>query len=378
MKISLQSSKNQERSACQIVIVPQQGLGKRAYSTEIVRIVKKLQQEKIFKGGRGCSFFVPRCSTAEVGQHLLLVGLEKSQDIDENLRQAFAVAYRSLEHHAQPVASINFSVLRQFVRNSGRLASVISEGLILAHYRFEDLKQPSEDKAAVQQIFLTQVDQSAEAKKGLENGRCLAESVNFARRLGDHPANFMTPSILAQEVQKQARNISGLQVRVWDKNRITKERMGGVLGVSAGSSQEPRVIIMEYKGSGFSRSTRKSKASQPICFVGKGVTFDSGGVSIKPSRNMHEMKFDMCGAAAVIGTMLAIARLKLRVHVMGLVGSAENMVGPSSVKPGDILKARNGKTMEVLNTDAEGRLILAAILSYACEQNPRCIVDVAI
>ena len=145
--------------------------------------------------------------------------------------------------------------------------------------------------------------------------------------------------------------------------------MGGLIGVSQGSAEEPRFIIMEYKGA--------SGTKKPVFLVGKGVTFDSGGISLKPGRDMDEMKFDMCGAAAVIGALLAIERLKLKVNVTGLVASTENMPGASALKPGDIITARNGKTMEILNTDAEGRLILADALSYASEKKPQAIFDAA-
>ncbi len=145
--------------------------------------------------------------------------------------------------------------------------------------------------------------------------------------------------------------------------------MGGLLGVSLGSYQEPRFIIMEYQGA--------KPSSKPICLVGKGLTFDCGGISIKPSQNMDEMKFDMCGGAAVIGAMIAIAEMKLKLNVIAFVPSSENMPGANATKPGDILRARNGKTMEVLNTDAEGRLILADALSYASEKKPTVIFDAA-
>ena len=145
--------------------------------------------------------------------------------------------------------------------------------------------------------------------------------------------------------------------------------MGGLLGVSLGSGVEPRFIIMEYRGAG----TQK----KPLCFVGKGLTFDTGGVSIKPAQGMEEMKYDMCGGANVIATVIAIAKLKLKVNVMGFVPATENALGPMANKPGDILKARNGKTIEVNNTDAEGRVILADALSYASEQRPQAIIDAA-
>ena len=178
----------------------------------------------------------------------------------------------------------------------------------------------------------------------------------------------MTPTILANEVKAYTKN-TRIKTIIWDKKKIEKENMGGLYGVSLGSSQEPRFIIMEYKG---------GKASKkPVILVGKGLTFDSGGISIKPSKAMDEMKFDMCGGAAVIGAMLAIEKLSLKVNATGLISSSENMPGQSANKPGDILKARNGKTMEVLNTDAEGRLVLADALSYACEQKPEVIFDAA-
>ncbi len=191
---------------------------------------------------------------------------------------------------------------------------------------------------------------------------------NFSRRLGDMPGNFMTPSILADSTVEAAKG-TGLKVTVWDKARIKKEKMGGLLGVFNGSVQEPRFIIMEYKGA--------AAAKKPVVFVGKGLTFDCGGISIKPSAGMEEMKFDMCGGANVIGTLLAIAKLKLKINAVGLVASTENLVGPAATKPGDVHTARNGKTFEVNNTDAEGRLILADALSYATELEPQTIVDAA-
>ena len=190
----------------------------------------------------------------------------------------------------------------------------------------------------------------------------------FARYLGDCPANFMTPDQLGEEAKKSAKDTK-MKVTLWDKTRIAKEKMDSLIGVSNGSDQEPRFIIMEYKGA--------SPSKKPVCFVGKGLTFDSGGISIKPSANMEEMKFDMCGGGAVIATLSTIARLKLKVNVMGFVAASENMPGPSANKPGDIRKARNGKSIEINNTDAEGRLILADALSYASEKKPAWIIDAA-
>ena len=203
-----------------------------------------------------------------------------------------------------------------------------------------------------------------------QSAYCLAKWVNFARTLADMPANWMTPHLLAHSVQEGVHRYKlPLEVEVWDGERIRKEGMGGLYGVSLGGPQPPRFIIMKYNGSG--------KEDRPLCFVGKGLTFDSGGVSIKPSAHMEEMKYDMCGATATIGTLMAIAELKLEINAVGLIPSSENMTGGGANKPGDILVARNGVSFEVNNTDAEGRLILADALSYASELNPSFIVDAA-
>ena len=179
----------------------------------------------------------------------------------------------------------------------------------------------------------------------------------------------MTPTLLANEALTLSKNTQ-IKTTIWNRERIKKEKMGGLMGVSQGSSQEPRFILMEYKGA-------KAKSSKSIYLVGKGVTFDSGGISLKPGHKMDEMKFDMCGATAVIGALLAIEKLRLKVNVTGVVAATENMPSAAAIKPGDIITARNGKTMEILNTDAEGRLILADALCYASEQKPQAIFDAA-
>jgi leucyl aminopeptidase len=245
-------------------------------------------------------------------------------------------------------------------------AQAFSEGAHLGAYSFNELKSDKkEEETAVIHIG----DGASKAvAAGFATGETLAECINFSRRLGDMPGNLMTPEIFAAEVEKAAKG-TGLKVTVWDKARIKKERMGCLIGVSLGSAVDPRFIILEYNGGG--------KSKKPVCFVGKGLTFDSGGISIKPAGGMEEMKYDMCGGANTVGTLLAIAKLKLKVNAIGYVPSSENMPGPLANKPGDITVARNGKSVEVNNTDAEGRLILADALSYATEQKPAFIVDTA-
>ena len=216
--------------------------------------------------------------------------------------------------------------------------------------------------------IVTKFGKDKSVAQAFNEATVLAACTNFAKRLGDMPGNLMTPTILADHAIAAAKGTS-LKVTAWDKKRIEKEKMGGLLGVAAGSAQEPRFIVMEYFGA--------AKSKKPLAFVGKGLTFDTGGISIKPSAKMEEMKYDMCGGAAVIATMLAISQLKLKINVVAYVPSTENMPGSRATKPGDVHTARNGKTFEINNTDAEGRLILADALSYASEQNPEIIIDTA-
>jgi leucyl aminopeptidase len=197
----------------------------------------------------------------------------------------------------------------------------------------------------------------------------LANAVRTVKDLGNGPGNLVTPTQLAKRAQEVARE-AGLRCTVFDKKQIQKMKMGGLLAVNRGSAQEPRFIVMEYVPAG-----RRPKKT--VCLVGKGITFDSGGISLKPGERMEEMKFDMCGAAAVIGTMQAVAKLKLPHRVIGLIPSTENLPSGTAYKPGDIVTTMSGKTIEVVNTDAEGRVILADALSYAARFKPDHLIDYA-
>lgn len=303
-------------------------------------------------------------------QHTLVVGLGEAKSLDhEKLRRASAFAYRKLKESKIAKAAYDLTSALKGYKNLAEGCKALAEGILFSEYDFNDYKAKAEAPSFPQEIqFNPGALSSANLQKGLSEGLITAEAVNLTRWLGDHPGNLMTPKILAQTAQKKAQGTK-LKVTVWDKARIKKEKMGGLYGVSLGSSEEPRFIIMEYKGA--------AQSKKPIVLVGKGLTFDSGGISIKPSQAMDEMKYDMCGGATVIGAMIAIAKLKLKANVIGLVPASENMPGPAANKPGDILTARNGKTVEVLNTDAEGRLILMDALSYATELKPQVIFDVA-
>jgi leucyl aminopeptidase len=199
-------------------------------------------------------------------------------------------------------------------------------------------------------------------------GQAVARGVAFARDLANGPANDVTPAVLGDEAQALGERL-GLKVTVLDKAQLTEQGFGGMLAVGQGSANEPRFVVMEHGAAGEGRPT--------ICLVGKGITFDTGGISIKPAEGMDNMKMDMGGAAAVFGAMHAVAELKLPLHVVGMVCAAENMPSSTAYRPGDILRTLSGKTIEVLNTDAEGRIVLADGLFYAQRYNPTAIVDLA-
>jgi leucyl aminopeptidase len=344
-------------------------------SADLLTLAEFAERESGFTGDKKEACFFRRANT-DGYTNVLLVGIGDSSMLEsESLRVAAATAYGSLvAHKIKSVGVLGDSALKFFEDSAGAIQT-LSEGFGLCDYDYSDLKSTSkkegksDDKPRLKEIsILLSSTPSTAQLKAVERAEILSECQNFARWLGDHPGNYLTPTMLADETVKAAKGTK-LKVTAWDLARIKKERFGGLLSVSQGSAQEPRFIIMEYNGAG--------KGKKAIALVGKGLTFDSGGISIKPSAQMEEMKYDMCGAATVIGTMLALAKLKAKVNVIAYVPSSENLPGPAALKPGDVYFARNGKSVEVFNTDAEGRLILGDALAYASENKPVAIFNVA-
>ena len=247
----------------------------------------------------------------------------------------------------------------------------VAEGLTLAGWNFRELKtgvgedeSPSDCKSAEVIGF----GDATVAKAGFDVGHIMATGENRARDLQMRPGNVATPTHLAEQAEKIAKD-TGMEVDILGPDRLKAERMNAILTVSAGSDEEPRLIVLKHNGG--------SEGEKPLVLVGKGLTFDAGGISIKPAAGMEDMKFDMSGGAAVLGAMWAVAKLGIKRNVVGIVPSSENLVGASAVKPGDIITTRAGITVEVINTDAEGRLILCDALDYATEMEPEAMVDCA-
>jgi leucyl aminopeptidase len=337
-------------------------------NSELAKILADSIEDKTITG-KAQEAVVFRALNFNGHKNVVVVGLGTDYD-HETVRQAAAGAYEAVKSTHSSLACLEFDSIGGGKKDLPRFLGAFTEGWQLRSYHFDELKSKKKDenKKELQLFIVSKLYSDATAKKELHDSILLSECVNFSRRLGDLPGNLMNPTILADSVVKAAAG-TGIKSEVWGKERIQKEKMGGLLGVAQGSDQEPRFIILRYNGA--------EKSKKPLVFVGKGLTFDSGGISLKPGAAMEEMKYDMCGGANVLGAMLAIAKLKLNVNAIGLVPSTENMPNGSATKPGDVHTARNGKTFEVNNTDAEGRLILSDALCYGSEQKPELIVDAA-
>ena len=253
--------------------------------------------------------------------------------------------------------------------NADACAQAIAEGAVLGLYRFDRHKKVDDDAFAVESMSIVENDnaKTATLERAAERGVIVAEAANFARDLANEPANVLTPTEFAARAEAMASEV-GLGCKIFDKAQVTEMGMGSFLGVAQGSAQPPQLIMLTYHGGG---------ESKPLGLIGKGITFDTGGISLKTNEGMQEMKGDMSGGGAVIAAMMAIARLKPKINVTALVPATENMPSGTAVKPSDVLRAMNGKTIEVVNTDAEGRLVLADALCYAIQLDLSPIVDVA-
>ncbi len=266
------------------------------------------------------------------------------------------------------------------------VTQALAEGLVLAGYQFDTYRERDKDAAPPLKRATLLIDRPAELKAARDAGRTgvvLAESQNLCRQLSNEPANALPPAELANAAKRMAREV-GLSARVMDVAELKKQQMGGILAVGGGSANTPRLIVLDHNpqsSRGKKGTKRPAGSARPlptVCLVGKGITFDSGGISIKPSAAMDEMKHDMSGAAAVIGAMRACALLKLPIRVVGVIAAAENMPSSTSYRPGDVVTTMSKKTVEILNTDAEGRVVLADGLHYANTKfKPEAIVDLA-
>lgn len=303
-------------------------------------------------------------------RRLLLVGLGKREAVSaDSIRQAGAIAVQQARTLQVPAVTVGVS--GEVPLAPALTAQAFAEGLELGAYRYWHYRTglTTAQTFAVEKatVFTSSASEQA-VRSGAAVGQTIARGVTFARDLVNSPGYAMTPARLGEEAVSLGQRL-GLKVTVLDKAQLAAQGFGGILAVGQGSANEPRFIVMEYGQAGADKPT--------ICLVGKGLTFDSGGLSLKPAEAMDTMKSDMGGSAAVFGAMQVVAELKLPLHVVDLVSAAENMPSSTAYRPGDIIRTLSGKTVEVLNTDAEGRIILADALFYAQRYNPAAIVELS-
>jgi leucyl aminopeptidase len=333
-------------------------------------LVARLVRRRDFTGRKGDTLLLAEPS-ALACQRLLLVGLGDRGKLDlKGWRRAHAAAVGALLKLGAKEAYSFLSSEDVAGADVYALARHAAEAAEEVAYRFDEMKSKTEDELPVLRRLLLWVPDrkaKAEAERGFGHAAAIAEGQSLARTLGNLPANVCTPTYLASRARKLARG--KLKVSALAEAEMKKLGMGSLLSVSRGSRQPPRLIVMEWKGG--------ARNAAPVVLVGKGVTFDTGGVCLKPPQALDEMKFDMCGAAGVIGTLAAVAAMELPLNVVGIVPAVENMPDGLASRPGDIVKSLSGQTIEILNTDAEGRLILCDALTYARRFEPAAIVDVA-
>jgi leucyl aminopeptidase len=306
-------------------------------------------------------------------QRVVFIGAGEERKLTlHHLRRMAAMAARKLNGSGARDISLYLPELNVRGASLADKVQAVAEGVWLGLYHFDKYQSKKDDKEPKRElrsvtIMIPSRRDLADAEAAVRTARGICEGVNFARDLGNEPGNVCTPEFLG--TQAQGLKHGKLKVTVMDKSAIEKAGFRGLLAVNQGSDKEPRFIVLHYQGG--------AKDDKPVALVGKGLTFDAGGISIKPPAQMDEMKFDMCGAAAVLGIFKAVAALELPVNLLGVIASTENLLGGSAYKPGDIITSYKGITIEVLNTDAEGRIILADALAYAAEQQPAEIIDFA-
>jgi len=305
-------------------------------------------------------------------ERILLVGCGKKDKLDDRqFRKIIAEMINGLKNTGAKEAYCSLTELgvgRRDIQWKARQLVITVEGQC---YRFDELKSGNNKKPLSLRKIVVYAHRQAETrpgKQGLKEGKAIANGMTLTKNLGNMPANICTPTYLATQARKLGK-VHKIKISVLDELQMKKLGMGALLSVSKGSRQPAKLITLEYKGG--------SQSARPIVLVGKGVTFDSGGISIKPSASMDEMKYDMCGAASVFGTLKAVAEMKLPLNIVGIIPTTENLPDGQASKPGDIVTSMSGQTIEILNTDAEGRLILCDALTYAERFKPDVVIDIA-
>jgi leucyl aminopeptidase len=327
--------------------------------------IKETLENKEFRGTFGSSILVYTLGKGPM-KKIMLLGLGKREKFtDESARLCAGKAAQK----ARELGIEEFSML-QFSNLDEGLVEAMTEGITLALYSFNKYKETKEPATKIEEVTILINSDSLRFQSVADKANLIVQAVNFARDIGNLPPNECPPAHLASIALSLAQDYS-MKVRIIDRYELENMGMGGIVAVGKGSNNPPKLIVLEYNGA-------SDPQQKPYLLVGKAVTFDTGGISIKPGEKMDEMKFDKCGGCTVLAVMRAVALMKLAVNVVGIVPSVENMPSATSYRPGDIIRMYNGKTVEVLNTDAEGRMILADALAYGIAIcSPKAVIDLA-
>ncbi|MEW6528956.1 MAG: leucyl aminopeptidase family protein [Candidatus Micrarchaeota archaeon] len=354
---------------------------------------EKLCKTKAFEGK-----LMQSVQLQENGKTILVIGLGKKADFDnEFLRRGASLAYKTanamkadklnifipkinaksnMQENTQKKMrermrekKINEEKIVETIISEREMVQAITEGAILANYPLDKYKTEERKKLKCETELVVCGKNKIEINEGIKLGKIMGEAQNYVRDLNERPANIMSPSVFAEEAKRLSKQY-GMKIKILEKKELEKKGMNGIISAGKGSINEPVLICVEYKDT-------TTPATPFYCIVGKGVIFDSGGISIKPSKGMQEMKYDKSGACIVLGVLKAAAELKLPIRLLGIMPVVENMPSGAASKPGDIITMYSRKTVEIMNTDAEGRLVLADALAYAAEKKPSVIIDVA-
>ncbi len=368
-------AKARDATECAVVGIYEQGdlgIAARQIDAQIGGLLGKLHAGGDFAAKVGDALLLPLPAGA-ASERVLLLGLGARTAFGrKQYRKALQTAAQSLVKTGAADAIVYLTLEEVPDLDVSHRARIVAEVFCIHGYKVPDLKTGAKPKTPKLTLVSAATDNARAAKaaeEGLAIGQAIGSGMSLARDLGNLPPNVCTPTYLGNRALQMAKEWPSIKARVFDAGGIKLLKMGAFLAVTQGSDQAPRLIVCEYRGA--------KKNAAPVCLVGKGITFDSGGISLKDPPSMDEMKFDMGGAAAVLGTLRSVAELKLPINVVVVVASCENMPSGGAVKPSDIVTTMSGQTVEILNTDAEGRLVLCDALTYSRRFKPAAVVDVA-
>ncbi len=333
--------------------------------------ISKLLKKGDFQGKIGSTLLLPSVPHIQA-DHILLAGCGETLTVNE--RDFRRIVSSSIKALSSSSASHAVSYLAELQMDGHDLAWRVKQTVEIfvdTLYCFQQYKSKKSTAPALKELTIAIADKKAlsACEKALKQGIAIAENVSYTKNLANQPSNICTPSYMAEQAKKLAKEYKAISTKVLEEKDMRKLGMGAFLAVAKGSAQAPKLVCIEYKGT--------AKKQAPIALVGKGITFDTGGISLKPADAMVGMKYDMCGSATVLGTIKAAADLKLPIHIVGILALAENMPSGVATKPEDIVTTLSGQTVEILNTDAEGRLVLCDALTYCERYKPAVVIDIA-